>query len=202
MAELKKLKIPEYEYAEPLEQASMDPVIDYYERRQTMVNEIQLFGFDAERMFRQSIKAIEKFLEDPTSPEADQSIRDKLRDDYLSAAQSMALTIGAGQEVLRRYDAHYLENAAELLYVATSGGSDGDNEQRCIANLIACRDVLHQRLQKMSKPEESHDFVCNAIARLEEGRQLSVSIARGLPLEEPISVRKTPLKLQRPGMGM
>src|SRR3569833_1966379 len=98
MNELKKLKITPYEYADEATRAKMDPMVDFIERRQTMESEIKNFGSEAEQRFRLCIRAIEKFLEDPTSPEADKSIRDRLRDDYLAAAENMALTIGAGEE--------------------------------------------------------------------------------------------------------
>ena len=196
MALVNKPRYVSYEDADPPAKAVMDPLLEAVEQNQWSKEFMASFGEEARQDFHRSIAAIQAFLEDPMSPEADQQIKDRLREQYLAAAQTMAFTLSAGEEALRRYDAHYVENAAEELVVLQDEGA-----QKNLNNVIACRDTLAERMKQLAEPEKTHDFVCAAIARLEGGRQFSISLARGLPLEEPISVRKSPLKLARPGMG-
>ncbi len=194
MPEIKKPTYPSYEDAGPEAQAQMNPLIRELENQRWSAETVTGFGEQARKDFHRSVKAIEKFLEDPTSPEADQSIADGLRDLYLSAAGNLAMTLSAGEEVLRRYDSDYLEQAAEELMMVAHDNKDQEPYQQQIATLCKRRDELHERLKVLALPEKSHDFVCTAIGKLEGGRQLSVSINRGLPLEQPVAV-KAPLRL-------
>lgn len=190
MADIQKPGVTAYEYASPDQQAAMNPIILDLQRQIKSLEAVSTFGAEAAQQFHGSIAAIRGFLEDPTSPEADLRTRDKLRDDYLLASRTLALTLGAGQEVLRRYEAEYLEEAAEMLMV-----TNGDHEQKQIDILIECRAALDKRLKDLQQPEHCHSFVCDALTQLENGRQFSLTLARGMPLEENISVRK-PLQLR------
>ena len=193
MKKIEKPAVITFEYADAALQEAMKPQIRALEEQRWSEEAMTAFGADAERQYRQIVSAIEAFLCDPTSPEADQKIKDQLRDQYIAAAEGLALTLGAGQEVLRRYESDYLEQAAEELMI------NDDPEMKQVKTLIKCRDALDDRLQVLAAPEKSHDFVCAAIARLEMGRQFSTSLAQGLPLDEAINVRRSPLKLQMPG---
>ena len=192
MAQIQKPVVMDYEYADAETQAVMKPLIRALEEQRYSVDAMTSYGREAEQQFKQSVAAIESFLNDPSSPEADQQTKDRLRDQFIAAAQNMALTMGVGQEVARRYESEYLEAAAEMLMITE------DPEQKEIKELIACRDALDTRLDVLRQPEQSHDYVCTAIGKIESGRQLSISVSRGLPLEEAISVRKAPLRLLRP----
>lgn len=192
MAQIQKPVVMDYEYADAETQAVMKPLIRALEEQRYSVDAMTSYGREAEQQFKQSVAAIESFLNDPSSPEADQQTKDRLRDQFIAAAQNMALTMGVGQEVARRYESEYLEAAAEMLMITE------DPEQKEIKELIACRDALDTRLDVLRQPEQSHDYVCAAIGKIESGRQLSISVSRGLPLEEAISVRKAPLRLLRP----
>jgi hypothetical protein len=194
MPEIKKPTYPSYEDAGPDARAKMDPLVRELENARWSGEAVDGYGAQARKEFHGIVKAIEKFLEDPTSPEADQSIADGLRDRYLEAAGNLAMTLSAGEEVLRRYDSEYLEQAADELVMAAHDGKDQEPAQQQITTLCKRRDELHERLKALAQPEKSHDYVCTAIGKLETGRQLSASINRGLPLEEPVAVR-APLRL-------
>ncbi|MEZ0224309.1 MAG: hypothetical protein ACAH83_07145 [Alphaproteobacteria bacterium] len=190
MADIQKPAVTAYEYASPEQQAAMNPLILDLQQQVKSLEAVSTFGAEAAQQFRGSLSTIQKFLEDPSSPEADARTRDKLRDDYLLASLTLALTLGAGKEVLRRYESEYLEEAAEMLMI-----TNGDHEQKQIDILIECRDALDKRLKDLQQPEHCHSFVCDAITQLENGRQFSLTLARGMPLEENILVRR-PLQLQ------
>jgi hypothetical protein len=192
MPEIQKPKVETYEYAAPEVQAAMNPFIFELEQGRTSPDVIAAFGNAAERKFHDSVQAIETLFKDPKAPAADQATCERLVQDFSDASAKMALVLGAGNEVLRRYEQEYLEQAADELMM-----TEAEPERKKIEALCQCRDALVERMKVLAQPETAHATVADLVDAIEQKRQFNNRLGtEGLSLEEPISVRKEPLRIK------
>ena len=178
MAEPDDSRFVTYQDADPDLKAAMDRLIAPFERNPDSKLD---FGAEELRRYQASVDAIEKLLEDPA---ASRDARHKLQQTYLQAARDVGMVLGAGGEVLRRYEEVYITEAQKSF-----AESRDPEDENYLGDVNRRYQELDARLSVTASAEKS-------------GAQavFSAGLAQGLSLEEPLSVRRFPLRLLRPGV--
>ena len=193
MADLPKRRFVTYRDADSALRAQMNKLIDKIENSPDSHAAIANFGADEIARFKEAIRALEEFFRDPTSPEAPPEKKEALRQQYLKGAQGISLVLSAGTEMLRRYDVEHVSEARERY----NESQDAANAAY-LRNVAECREELACRIAEIELPERTDDFVKAAALRIEAAVAFERSIKNGLPLEEAITVKKSPLRLVMP----
>jgi hypothetical protein len=193
MTDLTKPSYVTYRDADPDLRARMDKLLETIDRAPGRPETVSDFGNAELACLRKAIEALEKFLADPTSPEAPAEKKERLREQYLTAAQGVSVVLGAGGEALRRYDKEYVPEAIGRYE------QDQDTASSEYLRFVAeCREELACRIAGIELPEKTDDFVKGAVLRIAAAEAFTRSVNQGLPLEEAITVKKSPLKLVMP----
>lgn len=193
MADLPKRRFVTYGDADPALRTQMNKLIGDIENSPDSHDAIKAFGAAEIARFKEAIRALEEFFRDPTSPEAPPEKKEALRQQYLKGAQGISLVLGAGTELLRRYDVEHVNAARERYNESQDAASAA-----YLRNVAECREELAGRIADIETPEKTDEFVKSAALRIEAAVAFERSIKNGLPLEQAITVRKSPLRLVMP----